>query len=263
MLTKPKLRRAFSANIERPTHKRIRRRSDSSKNISLDILDACASIENKNDAQKQKAGRVRRRRNSLRMGLPTQSIDTNDKDHSTSNGSLPCTRRRSRRATLDECTHELKTAADFVSSNNYERVKLLEIAMTPFEVCYLFASSRGTCQFTNFENHIAEADTNSKNFPVWVHPRQFKKYVRGPNSAEYFVDIYSFFYFILFPQFKLPSSFQPAHTCSLFRIDTRVGPSFRQTWAWSYFWTSSLLQVCAPASKPPLHKNCLNFWKKT
>ena len=144
MLTKPKLRRAFSANTSRPTHKRIRRRSDSSKNISLDILDACASIEKKNDVQKQnkngnkqKAGRVRRRRNSLRMGLPTQSIDTNDKDHSTSSGSLPCPRRRSRRATLDECTHELKTAADFVSSNNYERVKLLEIAMTPFEVCLL------------------------------------------------------------------------------------------------------------------------------
>ena len=228
MQTRPNLRRAFSANTAKPTQKRIRRRSDSSKNISLDILDARASIEKKNDVQKQnencnkqKAGRVRRRRNSLRFSglLPTQSIDANDKNHSTSSGSLPRPSRRNRRASLDECVHELKTAADFVSSNNHERVKLLEIAMTPFEVCHLFAS-RGTCQFTNFKNHIAEADTNSKKIAMWVHPQQFKKYVRARIQQN-----------ILLTSIR-PCSFQPAHTCSLFRTDdTRVGPSVRQTWA--------------------------------
>ena len=67
----------------------------------------------------------------------TIGVGTNGDDGS---DGLPYQRRRRRRGngTLNTGTHKLKTAAEFVSSNNHERVKLLEIAMTPFEVCVRF-----------------------------------------------------------------------------------------------------------------------------
>lgn len=69
-------------------------------------------------------------------------MDVDDRSGSTGSKSLPYRRRRTRRTSMDELTHKLKTTADFVSSNNNERVQLLEIAMTPFEVCMTHAVHR-------------------------------------------------------------------------------------------------------------------------
>ena len=96
-------------------------------------------------------------------------------------------RRRRRRSITKSDNHKLRSMADFVNANNDDCVRLLEIAMTPFEVCFFFTcffylylylhvytSKVVTCcsLSVNFDvsycilRYIAEADTSSKELPV-------------------------------------------------------------------------------------------------